>query len=118
MVNTVRGKCPCCGAEIDADLIVVDLNTNRIGYKGRVVSLAPRVAEVAYLLLKDRPKTVSLRSLIRGTYGLKEPSNGEKLVTEYVGSLRRNIRPIGLDVIAVKGHGFSLAEMSHEETYA
>ena len=66
--------CPCCGAPVSANRLLVDLNTNIAVYDGIEVEIRPaQVAELVYALAEAWPKTVSNHDIAHAIWGMFEP---------------------------------------------
>lgn len=93
-------QCPCCGAPVEENRIIVSLDTNQICVGGRQgsVKLSPQQTEIAYALAKAYPRPLTLERIIQSVWGGRECDVPEKAVEVQIYNLRRKITPLGLTI--------------------
>lgn len=92
------GTCPCCGADVDPERVLVDLDSNVLTYNGKSIDLTPKAAEIAYVLAKEFPKAISRDLLIRKVYGRAQNFCVDKEIVNRVNHLQRKLESVGLSI--------------------
>ncbi len=102
-------KCPCCGqATTPVDAVTVGLQENRLVYRGQSIPLWPRLAELAFVLARRMPETVSYDTIISAMWGEAEGTDASNSVKVAVHELRPKLAPLGLRIVNTKDRGYRL----------
>jgi hypothetical protein len=106
--GTAKGqqvRCPCCGQETKAGLLV-DLQTNTVASGDKLVRMNPTLAEFVYSLSSRYPRTVDYETIGWDLYAHNAPE-GETLRVRLAmwASLGRKL---GLDIKNVRHRGYRL----------
>lgn len=101
--------CPACGQKIERAPLNFDAVSGLIVVGDCAVQLTQREADYFACFSAKWPNITTRGFLMDWVYG-DEPGDepGEKNIDVYVHKLRRKIRPAGLDIENVTGHGFRL----------
>jgi hypothetical protein len=70
--------CPCCGRLLDADRVLVDLNSNTVALGPRRWKATPHLAEFIDAIAKPAPRAVSYLAIGDALYGVLAPE-GQQL---------------------------------------
>jgi len=105
------GHCPCCGQAVDGERLLVDLNTNLAGYRGREVEIRPpQVAVLVFALAQAWPRTVSFVDLAYAIWGNFEPEQMAGSIRVHVSLARKIMRELGWSIETVEGRGYRLVQ--------
>lgn len=104
-------KCPCCGQTTRGENIRVDLGENMFYFNGQGMRLQPRLAELAFILARRMPETVSHDVIIGQMWGDAEPASAENSIKVAVGQLRIKLRTIGLTIVNTWARGYRMEVM-------
>lgn len=88
--------CPCCGQELPANIVTVDLKTNALIAGGVSVKLTAREAEVAYVLWSNRGRLFSKEEIADKVF--EDERDGLATIPQHVMRVRRKIIENGLPV--------------------
>jgi DNA-binding winged helix-turn-helix (wHTH) protein len=108
----VTGICPCCGGKVDeGKLPIVDLNTNRMSWRGTVTRLQATHAELLFALVACYPRYASHDYLISSMWGDHATEAGDPLMALRVllSGLRRMLKPTGFSIDVTYSKGWVLA---------
>ena len=110
----MKGKCPCCGAELQQHDIRVDLNNNTlvVEWSDQTINLTATEAEIAYVLVRNGDQFTTTAALVRGVWG-KYQSPSIKLTSHFAG-LRSKLAPVGLTLQNVYGGSWRLGRVDAE----
>jgi DNA-binding response OmpR family regulator len=108
-------KCPCCGQSVVGGKVGLDLNENILRYDRHAIHLPKRLAELAFILIRRMPSSVSREAIIQQMWGDREPGFAESNINVAICQLRVRLEPIGLRIITSRGIGFRMAEVSRTE---
>lgn len=102
--------CTTCGQVIVKPLpLSVDLNQNVIACGLTMIKVAPRIAELVWLLHRRWPACVPIDTIIEQVWGLPDvESNTVKTLTHHA---RVKLRPFGWTVVNDRGRGYRLAQL-------
>jgi hypothetical protein len=84
----------------------------RLLYRDRWVALAPRQEDVAHLLVAHFEQTVRTSALLH--VGIDGTTPSHEALRSRVHELRRNIAPLGLDIVAIRSVGYLLEPSSRQ----
>ena len=87
--------CPHCRQEIRPQ-VEVDLRTNVIGFQGSEQHLAPRMAEVAFILAEAWPHYATINQMAERLGAARWSESPRHLVSIYVDRLRQTLTVPGL----------------------
>ena len=109
--------CPCCGAPVDPDRILIDRLEGVIAHSGKSVYLQPAMFRLLEALHTAMPGIVSNDTLyeICGRNRTKRPE--PKTVHVHISRLRHLLKPLGLGIRTNWGVGYGLvvgASQPHE----
>lgn len=104
--------CPACHRELDpAGGIVVSLDTNTVAFRGSVVRLAPRQAEVLFVIWQAMPSAARKEAIIAKVWSIDEPEGDtENNLHVHISKLRRRILPIGLKILTTGRKQYILSD--------
>lgn len=105
MTQTV---CPCCGAGVDVDAPLVDLTQNVVSFRGRAVSVRPKIAEMIHVLLAKHPSPVPRSSLIAQIWATGEPETSNAGIRLLAYQARLALKGWPLDVRGDASRGYRL----------
>ncbi len=110
------GVCPCCGGDIDPDEIIIDIVSNRVGYRGHVLKLGPAEAEIMAVLVVSSPGSVQHEKIVSALWGgYDAPLTAEKTMHVHVHNLRARLKTIGLGVENIWATGYRLVKAGGEK---
>lgn len=103
-----RTICPCCHQEVATQRdVLVSLDDNTLTFRGTIVRLTGRLADVAYALAERMPMAVSRDMLIQRAWGSEASEAVDINLSVTVSQLRRRL-PDGLTISCVYGRGYRL----------
>lgn len=108
-------KCPCCGQPVAGGKIGMDLNENILRYDRHAIHLPKRLADLAFILVRRMPASVSREFIMHQMWGDREPDFAQENINVAICQLRKRVEPIGLRIITARGIGFRMAEVSRTE---
>src|SRR5262249_32668837 len=98
--------CPCCGRQIEPNLVFVDLDTGALAFRGRAVRLTPQQAVVAAVLSRAMPRVVAHATIVARVWGeRKQPSNPIEAISVHCAAIRRRLRSLGLTIQTIREEG-------------
>ena len=97
--------CPLCGSIVQTKKPLVDLNTNTISFRGKIVQVQAKIAELASILIDAAPNRVHVERLMYRLYGASSPSS-DNIIRVYMRSLRRAVKPLGVQIDVIRGYGY------------
>lgn len=101
--------CPTCGGPLTFDELRVDLKVNTLFAKGVACKVAPRLAELCYVLAGRYPGFVKRQDIISMMWGSQEVS--DKLINTTVCHARRNLERVGYGIKNEYGMGYRLVKL-------
>lgn len=108
-------ECPCCGQQLSAEMpLRLDLGTNTIFVRGRAISLTPKAAEFAAVLMKVMPGAMHRNRIHAAIYGRPENGGPEVHIVPVIAyQLRQALKGSGF---TVKTHGYAGYSLHMEAT--
>lgn len=102
--------CPCCGAALKPDAITVSLDTNAIavGWCDTVIALSRQEAEILWLLAQASPRVVASSEFSARLWPSRDGDFVCSNLKVRISILRPMIRPLGLQLENIVGHGYRL----------
>lgn len=100
--------CPCCGHEIDANRLLVDLHTNTATRNGITVHLSPRLSEILVILHSAWPGTVEHGTLLNRLYGADGGPEETATIKVHISQLRKAVHSLGVAIVPVWRVGYRL----------
>jgi DNA-binding winged helix-turn-helix (wHTH) protein len=85
-----------------------DYNRNVIFDHGQVIRLAPHEADVLRILLTNRGRPTPMSTLIQRVYGIREPDAAAISIRVAIHSLRKKIKPTGMNIRVEPGVGYEI----------
>lgn len=112
----MKTPCPCCGAETDTALPLVDLNSNTVAWRGRTIRVPGRVAEIVHVLVEIHPRFADADFLRARIWG---PNNEVtiKNLSVALSKTRAAMKPLGFSIDTVMSRGWRiepLASVTHK----
>lgn len=104
--GATSSNCPCCGAALQNQRAIVDLNTNSFVFRGRAIRMRPREAELLSLLVARAPAIVTHDSLIAALWGQAEPGCAEKNIQVQICRLRKYLKGTGASILTTHDVGY------------
>lgn len=103
-------RCPCCRQTIDPSAFLVDLDSNRVTYRGRCWQVEPQLAEFLYALREAYPRSVNFDDLSYAVWGLNPPEDAKQSATlrVYASRARKILRDSGAEIMAANKRGVRL----------
>jgi len=106
-------KCPCCGSELGAAELLVDLNTNTIEIEGSAREVwRPQVVELLYILREAWPRTVSYEVIGDGIWGMLDQGRTAAQIRQHLATLatwaRHALKGTGVEIECVASRGYRL----------
>jgi DNA-binding winged helix-turn-helix (wHTH) protein len=104
--------CPCCGAPIDPNTIVLDDATGIISHGGREAYLGPNEAAMVRALLDAFPRVVSREALYDRAYSLLPECDQPmpKIIDVMMCKVRAKLDPLGVRITTKWGRGYAINE--------
>jgi DNA-binding response OmpR family regulator len=103
--------CSCCGQPIPENAtVIISLDNNTLVVRGQCVKLAPRQAEILFLLVKRMPNIVPYSILIEQVWSSSETESTSNTLKVHISNIRRKVRPLGLNIERAWGHGLRLVD--------
>lgn len=99
--------CPTCGQDYASDKLIVDLQTNKAAMGDRIVKLAPRDAEILFLLWEMMPRVASKDLIQARVEGLTEDYCG-KWIDVRICMLRKRLIGFPLEIVNHHSRGWQL----------
>jgi DNA-binding response OmpR family regulator len=108
-------QCPCCGAPVERDRILVSIDTRSVSVPWRseplLIKRGLRLVEMLLIFAKNFERVVTFDKLISGLYGVREPDSARGALTVYVYHLGQQIAAIGLAIESVYGVGYRMVRV-------
>lgn len=103
--------CPCCGQAVARTSILVDLTSNKIGvgWSDAIVTLPPRRAELAAILVAAAPAFVHREVIAKRLWGASKmiQSVGNNIGVN-IYELRKDIAVLGLEIVSAGKAGYRI----------
>ena len=100
--------CPLCGHKLNQLKIAVDLNTNTIRLKDKMVRVTPQQAELLFVLARASPGVVSVASLMYQLEGFGSYDLGVTSLRTQISRIRNYISDLGLLIVSHRNRGYAL----------
>ena len=109
--------CPCCGTEINpkAMLVSLDVNEVAVGWTDKRARLDPTKTEIAHVLWKAMPASVSSDKLIARVWGMAEGIDAAGNLRTHIFHLRRKLSPLGLRIETIHATGYRMYRLAMEQ---
>ncbi len=91
--------CPCCGQPVPRDQLLVDLGSNSIQYRGKLVAVDPKQAELAHALAKAFPKVLRKHEAFIALWGGLDDKDRNDSLAVHVSLLRRALKLVGVSIV-------------------
>lgn len=109
VIGNYAVACPCCGAEIPGDQVVLDPATNVVSYGGLAVRLRRMEARLLTAILRAHPGAAHPDAMVSEMWGfLDPPLTATDLIKVHISYLRRRLEGLGLEIRSSYGEGYAL----------
>ena len=103
-------KCPCCRREIEqSNEVIVSLDTNTVTYRGNILHLMPRQAEILHVLRSAMPGACDREEIIRRVWSVSDIDDADNQLSVQVCKLRKLLLPLGLKILTTNRRGYILS---------
>jgi len=95
----VSTACPCCGNELGRETLAIDINSNRMAYRGQHWKLQPQVAVFMQTVAQAWPKPADAASLQFALWGAADgPRCADTTLKTYASKLRGLLAGTGVEL--------------------
>ena len=108
--RSISQTCPCCGAPIEPDRVILDEATQSLAMSGSIIVFSKQEFVILETLIQSRPRVVSRDAIYDALYGLLPDCDGPelKIIDTHICKIRKKIAAVDLVIETRWGIGYAL----------
>lgn len=97
-------SCPCCGAPVDTDALVIDLPSNVVVYNNKIIRLQPRGVEMLWVMHQAWPSPVPHSKILHKVWANSKGQWDESAMSVSLSYLRKALRKVEIEIIGCRSN--------------